>query len=261
MNTGRTRALTALAVFAGWVLVTVFFARIWGGDLVPQSINESISGSLQPGILAAGIFLIVCVVALRWGDVGFTSPHAHSLRVLWFPALYVIAFSVLAIAVGLPPPDVTLLILANTLLAGFSEEVACRGVLFSGLRHWMSIWPAMLLSTLLFGAAHILNGIATGSFLLAGIQAVAAFMTGMAFMAIRVRTGSLYPGIILHALWDFTLLLSVTGLIQRFGMPDVGAADFSGPAAAALALPILLVVPNFVYGLFLLRRSARDPLA
>jgi membrane protease YdiL (CAAX protease family) len=257
MRSGLPRAAAALAVFAGWVVVTIFSSRLWSAVVVPQSIDQTVSTSVQLSLAAAILFLLVCIAAFRWNDLGFAAPRPlRSLRLLWFPALYVVAFLALATAVGFPPAPATLIILANTAMAGVSEELACRGVLYQGLRSRLSVWPAILLSTFLFGAVHVLNGISTGSFTLAAVQAVAAFMTGIAFMAIRVRTGSLYPGMVLHGVWDFTLLVSVTGLIQRYGIPD--ASSLSGPASAALALPVLLVVPNFLYGLYLLRRAGRD---
>ena len=157
--------------------------------------------------------------------------------------------------VGLPGLGATLAILVNAMLAGISEELACRGVLFRGLRSRVSLWPAILASTALFAAGHLVNGFVFGSFMLAGVQAVAAFMTGIAFMAIRIRTGSLYPGMVLHGLWDFSLL-AVTSKALDEALKTGGLAD--GMTAGMLLLPLLGVLPNFLYGLFLLRHAARD---
>jgi membrane protease YdiL (CAAX protease family) len=256
----RYRTIFSLAVFAGWITITVFSGDFVGSAREPQPLNVPISQSVQLNLLAAVVFLIVAIVAFRWWDIGLNVPRSwRSLRVLWFPGLYLIAFLALAIFAGFPPPSVLLVILANTALAGISEELACRGVLYKGLRRALSVWPSILLSTLLFGAVHILNGLATGDFLASSIQAVTAFMTGIAFMGIRIRTGSLYPGIVLHALWDFLLIVAVTGLVTRLGAEAVQpVTNASALPLAALALPVAVIVPNFLYGLFLLRRAARD---
>lgn len=253
----RYRPAIAFLVFVGWALVTAFFGPI-GAVSEPQPLNQSIAASLQVNFVAAVIFLLAAVVVFRWNDVGLNMPRPpRSLLILWFPGLYLVLFVVLLAFAGLPPPRVVVVILFNTMFAGVSEELACRGVLYQGLHARLSIWPAMLLSTALFGAIHILNGFVTGDFLTAAVQAIAAFLTGIAFMAIRVRTASLYPGMILHGLWDFLLITAVTALIDRF---DISTAEATGGGAhgAVLALPVLFVVPNFLYGLFLLRHAARD---
>jgi membrane protease YdiL (CAAX protease family) len=253
----RYRPAIAFLVFVGWALVTAFFAPL-GGATEPEPLNQSIAGSLQVNFLAAIVFLLAAVAIFRWLDVGLNAPRsARSLLVLWFPGLYILLFVVLFAYAGLPPPRVVFVILFNTVFAGISEELACRGVLYQGLHSRYPIWIAILASTVLFGAVHVLNGFVTGDFLTAGVQAIAAFLTGIAFMAIRVRTGSLYPGMILHGVWDFLLITSVTALVERFG---ITAAETTGAAVhgSVLALPVLFVVPNFLYGLFLLRHAARD---
>ena len=128
-----------------------------------------------------------------------------------------------------------------------------RGVLFQGLRSRLAMWPAILLSSLLFGAVHILNVITTGQLAEAAVQAVAAFMSGIVLLALLIRTGSIWVPITYHALWDFgTFVTSATS-------PTTGAPmDFT--QGWAWALPILIVLPNFLYALFLLRKVRNDTL-
>jgi membrane protease YdiL (CAAX protease family) len=261
MTDGMKRTALALMVFVGWVLITVVSGDFLGsGTRQPQPLNVPISTSIQLNLAAAVVFLLVVVVVFRWMDIGLnTAPPARSLRVLWFPAAYLALFLMLALFAGFPPLSVLAIIFANTALAGISEELATRGVLYTGLRATLAIWPSALLSTLLFGLVHVLNGFATGDFVASGVQAVTAFMTGIAFMGIRLYTRSLYPGIVIHALWDFLLIAAVTGMATRFGV------DMSTSAAAgagefpwqAFLLPVALIVPNFFYGLFLLRAATR----
>jgi membrane protease YdiL (CAAX protease family) len=72
-------------------------------------------------------------------------------------------------------------------------------------------------------------------------------MTGMAFLGIRVRTGSLYPSMILHGLWDFALIVAVTGGAAR------AVGESSTLAGWQMLAPIGLILPNFICGLVLLR--------
>jgi membrane protease YdiL (CAAX protease family) len=256
MAGSRYRLVQALLVFAGWMLITGLFGRLWERVAIPPILKPSGSGLAPPNYLAAIVFLGVAIAVFRWWDVGLSAPRSlRSLLLLWFPGLYVVVFLGLVVFIGLPPVGTMIPILVATALAGISEELACRGVLYQGLRSRLSVWPAILLSTALFGAGHLANGFVLGNFAIAGVQSIAAFMTGISFMAIRVRTGSLYPGMVLHALWDFSLLMVASALVEH---ADLSEASGGAVPAAALLLPVLGVLPNFLYGLFLLRHVARD---
>ena len=64
--------------------------------------------------------------------------------------IYVVGGLGLATAFGLPPVTVLLVILVNTLLVGFSEELMFRGTILQALRHARSIWPAVLAMSVCF---------------------------------------------------------------------------------------------------------------
>ena len=70
-----------------------------------------------------------------------------------------------------------------------------------------------------------------------------------AFIALRLRTGSLWPCIIVHGLWDFA---TFTVAAARSG--ESHASSSGGPMTAMTFVPILLVLPNALYGLWLMRR-------
>jgi membrane protease YdiL (CAAX protease family) len=260
MSDGTKRTALALLVFVGWILITVVSGDFLGGSREAQPLNVPISRSVQLNLVAAVVFLLIVIAGFRWKDIGLESPPSfRSLRILWLPGLYLALFLGLAIFAGLPPLPVLAVIFANTALAGSSEELATRGVLYAGLRKTLPVWSSILISTALFGVVHVLNGFATGDFMASSIQAVTAFMTGIAFMAIRIRTGSLYPGIALHALWDFLLIAAVTGMVTRFGEEAAAQATQAGAyPPQLLILPVLLIVPNFLYGLYLLRNASRE---
>lgn len=260
MRPDRKRTIISFLVFVGWLLITVFVSAFWVAVRAPQSIEASVSQSVQPGFAIALVFLFAAVAIFRWRDVGLNPPRAHTLRLLWFPALYIAVFFAVGIIGELPPASVVLIILVNTLMVGVSEELACRGILYRGFRASAGIWPSILGSTIVFGSIHIFNGIGTGDFGQAAIQAGTAFMTGIAFMGIRLRTGSLYPGMLLHWLWNFALVTSAVGLSIRFGV-DSSSASASSLGPWFVLVPILLILPNFLYGLFLLRRATRDEAA
>jgi membrane protease YdiL (CAAX protease family) len=260
MTDGMKRTALALTVFVGWILITVVSGDFLGGSREAQPLNVPISRSVQLNLAAAVVFLVIVIAGFRLKDIGLDrAPPLRTLGILWLPALYLLLFLGLAIYAGFPPLPVMGVIFANTALAGISEELATRGILYSGLRATLPVWQSILISTALFGVVHVLNGFATGDFVASSIQAVTAFMTGIAFMAIRIRTRSLYPGIALHALWDFLLIVAVTGMMTRFG--EEAAAEATQPGAyppQLLILPVALILPNFLYGLYLLRKAPRE---
>ncbi len=246
----NTALLRTLGLFAGWTAITVL-----GGHLTTAgntSLPELVSRGPGWQFVAAGALLLAAVArAGTRREVGLCAPvSARSLLLAWLPALYIAAGLGLAAHAGLPAPATTGWILFNTLLVGFSEELMFRGVLLRALRHALPVWPAVWLTSLAFGAIHSLNVFITGDLRAALLQSTAAFLSGLIFIALRLRTGSLWPGIVVHGLWDFATFLLVANAAA-------GAAD--GPheiRGAALLAPVLLVLPNALCGLWLMRRIA-----
>lgn len=79
------------------------------------------------------------------------------------------------------------------LTAGFTEELACRGFLIGALAVFTPLWIAAPLSVLIFLAAHAYQGFAG----MTRIVPISVVLTVM-----FVMSGSLWPGIVLHALVD-----------------------------------------------------------
>lgn len=75
----------------------------------------------------------------------------------------------------------------------FTEELLFRGVLLSTLARRMPLWIAIVTSAVLFGLAHL------PSFGFVWYAIPALVLLGVVSAWLRVRTGSLYPSIVLHA--------------------------------------------------------------
>jgi membrane protease YdiL (CAAX protease family) len=78
----------------------------------------------------------------------------------------------------------------------FGEEILFRGYLFTGLRKVWRFWPAMLVTSLMFGAPHLLE--ADHGLLWSG--AIETFVLSIFLCFLRERTGALYAGILVHML-------------------------------------------------------------
>jgi hypothetical protein len=245
------RVLVAVGVLVVWLGITFLLIPVPVGDV---SLDDLVTQGLGRQFVIACLFLVVVAVVLRWGDLGFGPPRpGWSVILIWLHLVGVSLMVAIAASVGFPPTSVVLFVLANTLMVGFSEEVMFRGFLLSAMRGVMGVWPAVLLSSVIFGAVHAANGFVTGAWDAAWMQAAMAGMSGLAFAAIRVRTGSLWPGIVAHGLWDFGLFV----MSQSQGPAAEGAPEPSP------FLPLLFVAPFVIYAIWLLRRqsSGREAVA
>ncbi len=204
---------------------------------------------VQPMLVLGCVVLAAVAGATRWRGLGLGPPRPGTLRLLWLPGLYILLFAVAVAAAG-PPSGLALgVLVANTLLVGLVEEGLFRGFLYSGLRDALRPWPAILLVSALFGLAHLGNVLWTGDLQGALIQSVATAGLGVLLLALRIRTGSIWPPVLLHTAWNLGLLL------LALAAPAGPAPEVTGPAAGATLLAFL---PLLLYGIFLLRRVGRD---
>jgi uncharacterized protein len=255
MNPATNRITISAIVVLIWVAITIFGGIFLNGG--ETSLSEGVSHSIAWNILAAALFIGGAILVFGWKDMRFQAPLPGSLKALWFPALYLIAFLAASLAAGLPPFSVMAFVFINTLLVGFSEEAAFRGVVYRALRTRSGIWTAVIISSLLFGSVHILNLFTTGQVAASFLQATTAAMSGFVMVAILLRTGSIIVAMIYHALWDFgTFVFSAS----MTGLGGESAAATTGPTNPLFYLfPIALVLPNFLYALWLLKNLPKHP--
>ncbi len=98
------------------------------------------------------------------------------------------------------PLAATLAVLLIVVAAPLAEESFFRGFVFGGLRSKLSLWPAAIISGVVFGAIHAPSGPTT---------VVPLALLGVALAFLYDRTGSLWPPIILHA-FNNALALAVS---------------------------------------------------
>ena len=96
------------------------------------------------------------------------------------------------------PSSLVRQIITNGIIPGFMEELLFRGILLRWLEEFAGSWIALLITSFLFGLAHILNPGAT-IFSTAAI-AVESLLLGGAY----ILTRSLWMPIGLHAAWNIT---------------------------------------------------------
>ena len=105
--------------------------------------------------------------------------------------------------------------------AGVCEEIVYRGVLMAVLMPVTGLWPAVALSSLIFGLGHIYQGL-VGVVKTAGVGLVMALLT--------VFTGSILVPIVLHAVIDLTSGRMLAASNQHDALSNLGQGFPSHPA-------------------------------
>jgi hypothetical protein len=239
--------MLALAIVAIWATITLVVPTLLLDG--KTTLQELITRNLAWGVAGAAAFLVAAVRIAGWRDMGFRAPApAGWWKLLWLPALYLCGLAAVGLATGKLVPAAVAMVAVNTAMVGFSEELAFRGVLWGAARKALPFWSGFLLVSAAFGSVHVFNAILTGELAGAGVQALNAFMSGAAYLAIRIRTHSIIPIMVIHALWDFVVFLVGSG---ASGTPDGPA-----PLLGQLIFGLILTGPLFLYGLWLVRNEA-----
>lgn len=179
-----------------------------------------------------------------WGKAGFTTGISLAQVPLFILPLAIALFSLVQ-GIRVTAPVTILAFAALTILIGFTEETWFRGLIFTTLLP-AGTMRAVAISSFLFAAPHLLNAVGgVWDPVFTVVDAGAAFGIGITFAALRLRTGSIWPLVGLHALFDFTALLSEGGIEIPAQSPEVlVSSGFIG---------FVFVI----YGLYLLRDNLK----
>lgn len=178
--TATGNVVAQLGLVLGLVLVPLFIARSHGAATLGSALRRL-------GVMrfdrSALLWMVVAVIAY--------------LVLLGLYSLLVVEPKQEDIAESFGSVPVQILLIA--VAAPFSEELCFRGMLFGGLRERLSTVPAALIAGIVFGLLHALTGISA-------VPPLA--ILGVIFCLLYEKTGSIVPGIMLHALNNCVALLS-----------------------------------------------------
>jgi membrane protease YdiL (CAAX protease family) len=107
------------------------------------------------------------------------------------------------------PLELGLTFVSLVILPPLAEEIMVRGFLYSSLKKALSLIPAVILTSLLFAAAHLPEGGAAGPLYIAAID---TFILSLVLIYLREKTGGLWAPITLHAIKNgiaFTVLFVI----------------------------------------------------
>ena len=187
-----------------WVLylLTVVLVALGAKALFPalQSGPGGLSTVQLVGQLVLTLLPLPFLAIVGWREVGFDRPGQwRDLHLLAFPASTV-AFGYLAGFRSMEPGYLAMAV-ALVVLVALGEEAAFRGVFLKALEP-RGVMYAVLVSSALFGLMHLGNLALGAPWQGVALQVLFSGMGGVGFAAIRIRTGSLWPAIVLHALYD-----------------------------------------------------------
>ena len=204
------RTVTALLI-----LLVFFFAQ--GAAAVVFQLEGPVSALVRGGIIWLLVICTLLYFAVRHKSIsvlGIRRPKKGSSKKLLFCIpLIVVALSHFVVgpasglSIGLFAADLFL-----TLSIGMAEEIYFRGIICNV---WLEKGPykAMVISSILFGISHLMNIAGGAGVLVTLLQICFAFIYGLVFALIFIRSGSLIPCILLHALHDMCSFISADGTV------------------------------------------------
>ena len=243
--------LVAVLLLLFEVPTVIFLAR----GLPKQSIRDALTRGFAWMELVAALVIAGVVLVGRYRQAVGWVPRRGVRRAVQGIAVALVATSAVlvlstAVELGWSAGKAGVLV-ANVLLVGIVEETLFRGLLWSSLPQRWTATRVLLMTSVLFGAWHILNGFTTGDWRGSTLQAGIAAVLGLGLGAIRLRTGWLGLGIVTHASIDAGVTaagLAATHLVK----------DHATPAALILSLLVFeaLYVTLGVTGVVVLIRTA-----
>ncbi|MEL4319259.1 type II CAAX endopeptidase family protein [Leifsonia sp. YIM 134122] len=223
------------------VIVYVLFAAVIGNALVAlfptgdEGFDFALSHFLPLAVMiVAGVWF---VRRAGWTRDVWRTPAAFEARPRRW---WMLAFPVLMLAqplVTLTQVDWTqrtlltlLLVAISTAMVGFGEELYFRGILRTSLRGHHGETVTLLVTSVLFGFAHVTGSVIAGlSVGFIAFQVTVLIVGGAAYYGVFRATGRLWVGMALHALTDFSLYVSSDSLSTK-------SATGTDPAPAAVAI-------------------------
>jgi membrane protease YdiL (CAAX protease family) len=223
--------LFAIALATTWIMARTERRSVWSYGLVARRPASHVAGGWIGGLLCLSSLIGAMDAG---GFIVFDGMAMHGLPILGYGLLWFVAF----------------------LVVGLAEEFIFRGYLLTTLTRGIGFWPASLVLSLLFAAAHLAN---SGESRL-GLSGVVA--AGLLFCLLIRITGSLWLGIGFHGAWDWaeTFLYGTpdSGLLAEHHFlisHAAGAVKLSGGSAGPEGS--ILAAPAMALGLLLIAAACR----
>jgi membrane protease YdiL (CAAX protease family) len=204
----RRVVVIAIGLYALFMGLHVVLA--WDGGGVVRAAAPGVGSWLGPVCWAAYCLVAVASVAVvGLGRTGLTrSPAAPTWRLTLAPLAA--GLPLLLFGINIAPSDVGPLLVVGVPLIALNEELFYRGILLPLLRP-LGWRRAVLWSSIAFGGSHLVNVVSGAYPPFVAMQVAATTAGGVALAAIRLRSGSLWPVLVTHAVLDVIAIATLTG--------------------------------------------------
>ena len=243
---------TALLVIGIYALTFIVPALFLGIDAKSKGM-ESIAFVIGQWERQLATVLIVALIITKlgwWKEVGFVSVHKGGMKFILFPFLYTLILLLFSLdqyssdkswLMGFSDPTQLISLALVILGVGVTEELLFRGILFHGLETYFKPLIVVLLSALIFGLFHYVNLLTNAPLYQTDYQVAHAMAVGFMYGMLRLRVGALWPIMLFHAFWDFTIIAS---------SQLTPAVTSSVTDTFALSTLLTMIIPATLYGLF-----------
>jgi membrane protease YdiL (CAAX protease family) len=223
-----------------WSLLGVGIGMIYGVQILLASVGVG-------GVVPSAVSDVACIacfwVYARKRRIGARGLGFTNVGGLWYVAAVLVGASAwyvnLTIVTLLHVPEgpsellqglvektpLVSTLAALAVLPPFAEEIVFRGVLARGLATARPTWQAVLISSAVFGAYHILPA-----------QAAATFLLGCSLAYLTLRSRSIVPAIIVHFLNNVIAII-----VSRESVPGFATWMANHPAVMLSTAVTLLV--------------------
>lgn len=230
-------------------IVVVFVRGIIGMLAVKgvQLVNPDLTIQKDLGWLVMLVYALIAYLAVKWvrmdKEIGLVLPADKKEWMVWLPALILPVALAFYLGFNSTLGHVPLLLIAAAGVA-VNEEILFRGILLRSMLPFGKAF-AIIIPSLLFGAAHLGNIFVGGDVTYGLFQFSWTFIAGMALNAMRLQSKSLLPAIVFHFILD-AVEYAATG---EYGVHNL---HFS---YTWLTIFVLLNLAFLVYALITLKKT------
>jgi CAAX protease family protein len=195
--------------------------------------SEQVALGLLLPVGLSVVFVYGVVAALGWWRPVFVDDRPVQRWVWVVPIVFAVAVALGIDYAALADKGVgfVMLLLLAAACVGFGEEGMFRGIGVTTFRvNGLSEGKVALWSSVVFGAVHLTNAIATGG--TAIVQAIAVSFAGYFFYLTRRVSGGLIVPAVIHGLFDFSIL---SGAVAD-------DKPYAGGLAAIVAYPLVAAI-------------------
>jgi len=234
-------------IFALFILIVSRIVGLGAANII-KLFQPDIDIIKDLGWLIQIFFASTSVALVFWsGDRkgnGLTNPDSKKEWLLWVPTLVLPLYILLTLGFHVSEGSKMMILAISALCVAINEEVIFRGALVKGFLRF-GILVTLFVPSTVFGLIHLGNIFVGGDVTFSIFQAIWTTAAGIAYTALVLRNGSIYPAILFHFILDVTEYFA-TG---ENGVHELGFS--TGKLSVFLALTILFAL----YGLLMFKKA------